>query len=363
MKKILLISKEWFPYHKTGLGISSKIHHEIFLNDKFDVKTVSIDCKNNTDYCINFSNFFNFIINFFLIKKKANQILDSFQPDIIIVESLQTWISELFLILSKNKKTKLVLISHGISILPYKLNFKYIFRFFLYVFYLPFLFFFVSKIDLFFSLNHTNKSNRHIDEKIFKLIGKGKIIKYFNTSRYEKELKINKKKNPKIITIIGYVSEIKNQKEFLKIAEELDEDNLQFKIIYQSYDKRYLNLCKKYCLKKKLININFIDANFENIKKILSESYLLINSSITEVFPLSIVEAINLGTPFVSYNTGNISYIKGGFVVENIDEMIKTIQTLTKNDFFYEKLQNTGKEFYKKNLSYSLLKKRLNTII
>ena len=137
----------------------------------------------------------------------------------------------------------------------------------------------------------------------------------------------------------------------------MKEDDLQFKIIYQSYDKKYLDLCKKYCEKKKLRNIKFIDGNLQDIKKILSETYLLINTSLTEVFPLSIVEGINLGTPFVSYDIGNISFIKGGLVVENKEEMIRIIQTLIKNDFFYSKLRKIGKEFYEKNLSNSLLKK------
>ena len=66
----------------------------------------------------------------------------------------------------------MILISHGISIYPYKISTKYIFRFLVYLFYLPFLFILLNKVDLFFSLNWTNKSNRHLDEKNFQIIKK-----------------------------------------------------------------------------------------------------------------------------------------------------------------------------------------------
>ena len=365
MKKLLLVSKEWFPDDKTGLGISSNTHYEIFLKNGYDIKKVSIKKKTGVDYNLYFSNLLDFFLSFFSLKKKADHIIKTFQPDYVIIESLQTCISELFLILSYKKKTKLILISHGISILPYKYNLKYIIRFLIYLFYLPVLVFLMKKVDIFFSLNHTDSSDRHLDEKIYKLIGKKKIKKYFNTSRYENEIyKCEKNiKSRKIITCIGYLGEIKNQIEFLKISEKLNDLNLEFQVVYQNYNKKYLDFCKKFCLKKKLKNIYFTNGNKENIKNIIARSHLIINTSVTEVFPLSIVESINLGTPFISYDTGNTSYIKGGLIAENHNEMINIIKTLVKNDFFYDRLKILGKNFYKQKLNFSLLELKLTDLI
>ena len=364
MKKVLLVSKEWFPDDKTGLGIASSIHHKIFFKNNYNVKRVSIKNKKNLDYNLYFSNFFDFLSKFFLLRKKAKKIINIFQPDYVIIESLQTCISELFLLLSYKNETKLVLISHGISILPYKYNLKYIIRFLIYLFYIPVLFLLMKKVDIFFSLNHTDNSNRHIDEKIYKFLGKRKIKRYFNTSRYENEILNNRdnKRLKKIITCMGYLGDIKNQKEFIKIAEKLNNLNLEFHIVYQNHNEKYLNICKNYCQKKNLNNVYFINGNKEDVKDILINSHLLINTSITEVFPLTIVESINLGTPFISYDTGNISYIKGGLIVENQIEMLNIIKTLTENDFFYEKFRALGREFYNQKLNFTLLELKLKDL-
>jgi glycosyltransferase involved in cell wall biosynthesis len=350
--KVLLISKEWHPKEQTGLGISSKLHLDILIKNGFLVKTVSKNPKNGTNFCLNFSNFLHFLIKFFSLRKKANKIIKEFEPDLIIIESLQTWISELFLTLKYKNNTKIILISHGISIFPYKLKIKYFIRFMIYLFYLPFLFFLLKKVELFYSLNWTNKCNRHLDEKLFKLINdKKKIIKYFNTSRFEGQSnnKINKKRI--IISNFGYVGEIKNQKDFLKIAEEFKDTNIIFRVIFQSCDDNYLKSCKNFCKIKKLHNVEFMDGNNVDIHEKFNESYLTVNTSITEVFPLSIVESISIGVPFVSYDTGNTSSIKGGLIAKDFFELKRHVKFLCYNNFFYNKLKIQGVQYYQDNLN------------
>ena len=160
--KILLISKEIFPNDQTGLGIATKKHYEILKKKGYAVKIVTRNKKKNSDFIIEINNLFDFFLNFSKLKKRVKEIIKSYEPDYIIIESLQTLISELFLF-SSNKK-KIILISHGISIFPYKNELIYIFRFLIYLIYLPFLFILLAKVDCFFSLNWTNKSNRYIDE-------------------------------------------------------------------------------------------------------------------------------------------------------------------------------------------------------
>ena len=71
MKKLLLVSKEWFPDDKTGLGISSNTHYEIFLKNGYDIKKVSIKKKTGVDYNLYFSNLLDFFLSFFSLKKKS----------------------------------------------------------------------------------------------------------------------------------------------------------------------------------------------------------------------------------------------------------------------------------------------------
>ena len=359
--RILLVSKEMYPDDSTGLAIAAKSHYDILKKKGYTIKVVSRNKKKNTDFNLNIKNLLHFIFNFISFKKKAREIINNYNPDLIIVESLQTLISELFLV-SNHKKKKMILISHGISIYPYKITTKYIFRFLVYLFYLPFLFILLNKVDLFFSLNWTNKSNRHLDEKIFKLLKKNKIVNYFNTSRFEKKGSFKDKSANKILSCFGYIGEIKNQKNFLHIAEHFKKENIMFKIIYQNSDYNYFNKCKKICKKRNLNNVQFIDGKSIDIEMLIKESYLIVNTSITEVFPLTLVEGISLNIPFVSYDKGNISFLKGGLIAQNNSEMINNIELLINNEFFYERISKEGADFYLNNLSNDLLEKKFNLL-
>ena len=361
--KILFVTKELYPENSTGLGISSKLHLDI-LRKKFIVKTVSKNKKELANYSLNFQNLFELFLNFFSLKKKANKIMNDFNPDIIILEGLQTVISEFFLILDKRKTTRIFLISHGLSIFPYRINLRYLFRFIVYLFYLPFLYILIKKVNVQFSLNWTNKSNRHIDDKIYKLSNKkSKIVKYFNTSRFEKYNLTKISSSIKIVSCFGYIGEIKNQKDFLNLAEKLKKLNVHFRIIYQDFDEKYLKQCKKICENKKLKNIFFIDGNKTDLKIMMQETSLIVNVSLTEVFPLTLVEGISMGVPFVSYDTGNISFLKGGLLSKNIKDLTQNTELLLKNEFFYKKISEEGKEFYLSTLSNNLLVEQFESAI
>ena len=78
------------------------------------------------------------------------------------------------------------------------------------------------------------------------------------------------------------------------------------------------------------------------------------------MFPLTLVEGISLNIPFASYDKGNISFLKGGLIAQNKFEMLKNIEILTKNNFFYEKISKEGKEFYNNYLRNDLLEKKFD---
>ena len=72
--KVLIISKEWFPIDKTGLGISTYHHKKIFKENGFTVKTVSNNHKYNSDYIIKLSGIFDLLFKFLKLKKKQKKL-------------------------------------------------------------------------------------------------------------------------------------------------------------------------------------------------------------------------------------------------------------------------------------------------
>jgi hypothetical protein len=212
MKKLLLVSREWSPKNITGLGFCSTLHERIFNDVDFEVATVSSDNRDK-NFNLELKGFFHFLFNPFYFLKKSETIIKNFKPDVVVVESLQTVISEIFIYLAKKNKVKSVIISHGISILPYNYKIKYIVRSIIWVFYLPFLFFLIKACDVFLSLDPDSNNSRHLDVQLFKKNINKQVIKYNNSSRFEKYKKDLVIVEPKRKTIlcVGYINRCRLQ--------------------------------------------------------------------------------------------------------------------------------------------------------
>ena len=361
MKKILLISKEWNPKRATGLGFASSTHEIIFKELGFVVTTVS---SNDSSKDINFQlkNLLSFILNPFYFLRKAEFVIKESKPDLIIVESFQTVISEIFLYVSKKNSIKTAVISHGVSIFPYNKNIKYYFRFFLWLIYLPILSYLIKKCEIFFSLDLNSKNHRHLDTLLFK--GENKtLIKYNNFSRFENYTKIIfESKNKKKVLCLGYINHIKNQIDLIEIAKETSDLDIEIRIVFKDYNKNYLNILRQKIDIAGVKNISIINESETDIYREISESWLLINTSVTEVSPLSLIEGNSLSKMFLSYDVGSLDKFNGSITNKNKNQIIFNMRSLYYNSFFIDKFESIALNDYKKNYSIDTLKKSFNKI-
>jgi hypothetical protein len=361
MKKILLISKEWSPKRATGLGFASSTHESILKELGFVVTTVS---SNDSSKDINFQlkNLLSFILNPFYFLRKAEFIIKESKPDLIIVESFQTVISEIFLYVSKNNSIKTAVISHGVSIFPYNKKFKYYLRFFLWLLYLLILNYLIKKCEIFFSLDLNSKNHRHLDTLLFKRENK-MLIKYNNFSRFENYKKIViESKNKKKILCLGYINHVKNQIDLIEIAKETSDLDIEIRIVFKDYNKNYLNTLTQKIDIAGVKNISIINESETDIYREISESWLLINTSITEVSPLSLIEGNSLSKIFLSYDVGSLDKFKGSIINKDKNQIIFNTRSLYNNSFFINKFESIALEDYKKNYSIDALKKSFNKI-
>jgi len=351
MKKLLLVSKEWSPKNNTGLGFCSSLHEIIFKDVGFEVATVSL---NNSDknFNLQLKGFVHFLLNPIFFLKKSESVIKNFKPDFIAVESLQTVISEIFIYLAKKNNIKTIIISHGISILPYNNKIKYILRSIIWIFYLPFLIFFIKASNIFLSLDPNSSNSRHLDSQLFKKLSNKPIIKFNNYSRFE-EVKKNyiSSKSKKIILCIGYINHIKNQEDLITLAEKIHDLEIDIKILYNNFNVRYLKKLKRMINLKNIKNIYFVREHDTDILKEIINCWLLINVSITEVSPLSLIEGNSLSKIFFSYNVGSLDKFKGAIVHYSLEQIIFNVRSLHKNDFFLKKLENIALKDYEDNYS------------
>lgn len=361
MKKILLISKEWSPNAATGLGFATSLHESIFKELGYNVTTLS---SNDSSKDINFKlkSLFSFFLNPIHFLRKAELVIKECKPDLIIVESFQTVISEIFLYVSKKNSIKLAVISHGISIFPYNKKIKYYFRFFLWLTYLPLLSYLIKKCDIIFSLDLNSKNHRHLDTFLFKKANK-MLIEYNNVSRFENYKKITfELKNKKKVLCLGYINHIKNQIDLIEIAKAISDLDIEFRIVFKDYNQNYFNNLRKKIDIFEVKNISIIHESKTDIFKEISDSWLLINTSITEVSPLSLIEGNSLSKIFLSYDVGSLDKFKGSIINKNINQIIFNMRSLYNNSFFINKFESMALEDYKKNYSVDSLKESFNKI-
>jgi glycosyltransferase involved in cell wall biosynthesis len=364
MKKLLLVSKEWGPKNKTGLGFCSSLHEIIFKDVGFQVATVSL---NNLDknFNLQLEGFIHFLFNPIFFLKKSESIIKDYKPDFIAVESLQTVISEIFIYLAKKNNIKSIIISHGISILPYNNKIKYIVRSIIWTFYLPFLIFFIRACDIFLSLDPDSNNSRHLDVQLFKKNRNKLIIKYNNSSRFEKVKKdfVVSESKRKTILCVGYINHIKNQEDLIKLAEKIYDLDIDIKILFNNFNIAYFSKLKKIINFKNIQNIYFINENDTDIFKEMINSWLLVNVSITEVSPLSLIEGNSLSKIFFSYNVGNLDKFKGGIVHYSLKQLIFNIRSIYANNFFLKKLEDAALKDYKVNYSENNIKYSFEKIL
>lgn len=299
-----------------------------------------VDQLENKLKCIVFNRSGRNLISFFYLLITFIKQLRSFNPDIIhIHSSFAGVICRLYLILTFNKKIKIVYCPHAFSFLMNVSNMKKKIYAYLELF--------LSKYTDFIICTSYFERNQGIfygiDDGILKVVYNG--IK----PPIDYEL-IQKPDFPENKINILFVGRFDYQKAFdfvVNISEKLPE-NILLTIIGD-----YVNNSEKYIIPSSVNHIKWVD------KKILSGYYycadIVFMPSRWESFGLVAVEANSYGTPVLASNKSSLPEIiidkENGFLFNNFDvnEVLKIIKNLNKEDL--SKMAPLCVESYKKNFS------------
>ena len=146
-----------------------------------------------------------------------------------------------------------------------------------------------------------------------------------------KENKEIAEKNKRAICVSNYFSD-KNQEFILKAFYKSNAKDIELVFIGSS-ETKYLNklkiindkLSKKYGARKVKFLVNVSRAETIDLIK---KSYIYLFSSKHEVFPVSIIEAMSSGIPYISTDVGCLRALPGGYIIKNTEEMAYMIDLL-----------------------------------
>lgn len=171
------------------------------------------------------------------------------------------------------------------------------------------------------------------------------------------------------VGILGRLSEEKNHKLFLDIAKALKNvSGFMFHIAGNGPEfSRIKAMIKEYDLTDRVVLLGEVNAP----EKFIADMDVLLLTSLREVFPMVLLEAMAVGTPIISINTGGISEAiddnETGFLISSysVQEFIEKIMEMRANDMVRDSFSRSGRikvesKFTSENMTKLTLNEYLN---
>ena len=368
--RILFVSGFWPSYSgNSGVSLSAREHAQILINEGFNVFILGSDPGILEEQLAVAGKFHVTAKGSGAIyspvkvdKVSLNFLIQKVQPDLVIVEALQTAIGDASVLIAAELGFPVVLISHGVSVHPFASNPIDLLRSLGWLHYrwlkLPKL---ISKLSGISCLSLTSKSSRFFDRDIALKFG----IPTYQLNNFPINMAVTTDKvidREFDLLLIGYFSRVKNQIEAINILRKLASNRSLVLIGKKSgiYYKRCVRLVNRLNLQHR---VTFLSDTECSIASMIIRSKLLLLTSITEVQPIVLIEAMASGTPFIASNVGCVSDMRGGFCSSSTDALISKIQELSDKSELWAQYSIEGIEHYKKFHTRSVVARALKQII
>jgi glycosyltransferase involved in cell wall biosynthesis len=127
--------------------------------------------------------------------------------------------------------------------------------------------------------------------------------------------------------VVGYFSPIKNQLAALEVLDRLP-SALRFMFVGPRQG-RYFDRCVRRAAELGLAaRTTFAEDHECDLADEISRSLVVLSTSITEVLPMTLIEAMASGTPFVATPVGAVPSLRGGILAEDHMGQRDAIQSL-----------------------------------
>lgn len=349
--KIIIISKSWPSDERSGVSLAAHQHAQILLDKGHNLSIVG-SSELISDEPLNLTNKFyvesrgsgslysKAKVNKFCLRDIFNKI----QPDLVIVEGWQTALTDSAIDVANDLKLPLLVVSHGVSLHPFSYRFTDIARSILWFYYRFRLIKRISKLKIITTLDLTAISKRFYDREIAtkKSVTVVSLVNSpvnFCSSVFSRSERKNQ------IIVVGYFSYIKNQLAAIEVFSQLSKD---LKMVFVGPKKgRYYKKCLDLVIKKGLeLRVSFYDDEECNIAEEISRSLVMLCTSITEVLPISILEAMASRTPYVAPEIGAIPSLRSGIIANDINSQKEAIERLVKDEIFWNDISCRGASEY-----------------
>lgn len=154
-------------------------------------------------------------------------------------------------------------------------------------------------------------------------------------------------KEPIILNVSNYCKR-KNQLQCIRVFKDsclADEWKL---VLVGSRNNTYYRNLKKYCeteldLSKRDKVILHVGIPRSQVKSLVKSSSIYMMTSSWEAFPISLLEAMAAGTPYISSDVGIVKHLGGGMIARTQDEFVKALERLAADEEYRSKMGAEGR--------------------
>lgn len=351
--RITLISRSWPSHERSGVSLSAFSHARLLLEQGHEVSIIgAVDDMQSLTIPVAAKSYIPASGSGSLyspVKVERAQLKKSIaknHPDLVIVEAWQTAITDSAIDAASELSIPVLMISHGISLHPYQ---NTIIQFMRSLAWLPYRFFklprLMKKLSAITALDESSTSTRFFDRDLARRNGVPVApLKNFPIHQIQVDIPRVDRKNQ--ILVVGYFSAVKNQLTAINLLPHLPNDLTCCFI----GDRRgaYYALCRSRVIELGLEHrVTFLQDDECDLAQEIALSILVFAPSLTEALPLTLIEAMACGTPFVATSVGAVSSLSGGVLADNAQSQIDAIGCLANDAEIWRNYADAGKKQYR----------------
>ena len=368
--RIALISRSWPSYERSGVSLAAALHSKMLVELGHyvaivgsDVGVLKVDAPCHERHFIAAKGSGALYSPVQINVEEILLFLANFRPDVVVVEAWQTALTDTFVEAASQTNIPVLMISHGVSVAPFSVHWKDWIRAMAWQYYrwvkLTKL---IRNLSAITTLDPSSRSSRFIDRDIA-LRYRKPVLVLGNPPINWNDSPLPRQARKDEILVVGYYSRVKNQLAALELALALRDTSIRFKFVGPR-NGVYLESCVRFVQKHGLQKtVTFLTDNECNLAEAIGTCLAVLSTSITEALPITLIESMASGTPFIATDVGAVSSLRGGVIANSTKERKRLLLTLRDDQLMWNDLSTEGRSHFIKSFTYQNIRDSLRDVI